>query len=405
MTLPIALLALVVSLLTAGYVVIGGQLPLDGALKQPTKTQAVSDAPDTSRQANKAARLGVGGLSARIADLAAEVAPSVVNIDVSRTQRVAPAQHLSPLYGDLFERFFGFDMNVRPTPQQRSYKKQLGNGSGVVIDKDGHILTNYHVIAGADEVMVTFKNTQKYPAKVVGRDRLSDLALLKIEANPNDLTAAPLGNSDTLRPGDWVLAVGSPLGFDHTVTLGIVSALSREIPDINANVNFIQTDAAINPGNSGGPLVNLSGEVIGINTAISGRGQNIGFAIPANSVKTVVEDLKAKGSVTRPWIGISMTELNEGLAKSLGLPSNTKGVVVAQVLPGSPADKAGLEQGDVIQRINGTKVSTAKKIQEIVRQETIGSEFTMQILRGKTLKALTMKSEVLDEAAVMPDRR
>jgi S1-C subfamily serine protease len=255
-----------------------------------------------------------------------------------------------------------------------------GNGSGMIINKDGYILTNNHVVATADKMTVTLNDGRQVPAKLVGRDAFSDVAVLKIDA-PN-LTPVTLGDSGKLRPGEWVIAVGSPLGFDHTVTLGIVSALSRKIPDLNSNLSFIQTDAAINPGNSGGPLVNLRGEVIGINTAISGRGQNIGFAIPVNDLKTIVDTLIAGKPVERPWLGLSMVGLNPELAKHVGLPPATQGVVIAQVLQNSPAYKAGLMQGDVIQKMDGKPITKAETVQELVRGKPLNSKFTLGILRN-----------------------
>jgi S1-C subfamily serine protease len=253
------------------------------------------------------------------------------------------------------------------------------------------------VVNGAQEIVVTLKDGRKFNAKVVGRDSFSDIAVLKMD-NATALKAATLGSSSNLRPGEWVIAVGSPLGFDHTVTLGIVSAISRQVPDINANVEFIQTDAAINPGNSGGPLVNLNGEVIGINTAIAGSGQNIGFAIPVDVAKKVANDLIQNGGhVTRPWIGISMAELKPELAKSLGIAETLQGVIVAQVLPNSPSFRAGFQQGDIIQRINGAMIKNPKQIQDLVRAKPINSEFHVQILRNGQMGALTLRTEPLPD--------
>lgn len=274
-----------------------------------------------------------------------------------------------------------------------------GNGSGVILSADGQVLTNNHVIQGADQIVVTLRDGRKFDATVVGRDPMTDLAILKLK-NASNLTPAKLGDSSKLRPGEWVIAVGSPLGFDHTVTLGIVSALSRQVPDINSNVEFIQTDAAINPGNSGGPLVNLKGEVIGINTAIVGSGQNIGFAIPSSTVKRISQELVSNGKVTRPWIGINMTNLSPELAKSLGLPENTSGIAVAQVIPGGPAEKAGLEQGDIIQRVDGKPMSSSKDMQDLVRSKPANSSLNLQILREGKMQAISVKTEILPEAAL-----
>lgn len=333
-----------------------------------------------------------------IADVAEEIAPSVVNIDIQKTGR---AMTISPFHDEFFQRFFG----IQPMMPQRQFQQRVptvrGNGSGVIISADGKVLTNNHVIQGASDITVTVQDGRKFKATVVGRDPFSDIAVLKME-NASNLKPAKLGTSQNLRPGEWVIAVGSPLGFDHTVTLGIVSALSRQVPDINTNVEFIQTDAAINPGNSGGPLVNLNGEVIGINTAIAGSGQNIGFAIPVDTVRKVTDDLIHSGRVTRPWIGLSMADLSPELAKSLGVSETIEGVIVAQVMPNSPSFRAGFQQGDIIQRINGSKVKTAKEIQELVRSKPVNSELNVQILRNGQMNALTLKTELLPDTAANP---
>ncbi len=337
------------------------------------------------------------GSSNLIADVAEDIAPSVVNIDIQK--RGAMSQFM-PFNSDLFQRFFG--VQPMPMPQFQAGSPIIkGNGSGVIISDDGDVLTNNHVVNGADDITVTLNDGRKFKASVIGRDPFTDIAVLKMQG-ASHLKAAKLGNSSRLRPGEWVIAVGSPLGFDHTVTLGIISALSRQVPDINANVDFIQTDAAINPGNSGGPLVNLNGEVIGINTAIAGSGQNIGFAIPVDTAKKVAEGLIQTGHVTRPWIGISMAELQPDLAKSLGIGENIKGVVVAQVLPNSPSEQAGFQQGDIIQRINGTVVTTPKAVQDLVRSKPLNSEFHIQVLRNSQMVALVLRTQALPDNALSP---
>lgn len=347
-----------------------------------------------------------------IADVAERVAPAVVNIDVEKTAKSSGAPNLSGLpFGDeIMRRFFGMEPGNEPfTPfgsaQGLPGSVVTGNGSGMILDKNGYILTNNHVIASVDKMTVTLNDGRQYPARLVGRDSYADVAVLKIDA-PN-LSAITLGDSDQLRPGEWVIAVGSPLGFDHTVTQGIVSALSRRIPDLNSNLSFIQTDAAINPGNSGGPLVNLKGEVIGVNTAISGRGQNIGFATPINTVKEIANTLISGKPVQRPWIGISMVGLNPDLAKHVGLPPNTSGVVVAQVMQNSPAYKAGLMQGDVIQKIDKQPVNQAEALQEAIRAKPINAQFNLEILRNGHPVQMSLNSEQLpdsDEAAPVPMR-
>lgn len=344
-----------------------------------------------------------------VADVAEMVAPSVVNIDVERTTPRTDLRGFSnlPFSEDILRRFFGFDPNTSPfTPFGNgggSLPPQVisGNGSGMILNKDGYVLTNNHVVATASKITVTLNDGRQFPATLVGRDAYSDVAVLKINA-PN-LSPVALGNSQRLRPGEWVIAVGSPLGFDHTVTLGIVSALSRKIPDLNSNLEFIQTDAAINPGNSGGPLVNLKGEVVGINTAVSGRGQNIGFAIPIDNVKTIASDLIAGKTIVRPWIGISMVELNPELAKHIGLPPATDGIVVAQVMQNSPAAKAGLIQGDVIQKVDGKAVTKPEAVQEMVRAKPLNTQISLGILRDGKPLAVSLTSEQLpSEEALTP---
>ncbi len=337
-----------------------------------------------------------------IADVAEMVAPSVVNIDIEKATRSQGVPNIPglPFNDELLQRFFGFDPSNGPfTPFGGGGASPQtvisGNGSGMIISQDGYILTNNHVVSSADKVTVTLNDGRQFPARLVGRDTYADVAVLKIDA-PN-LKPVTFGNSDKLRPGEWVVAVGSPLGFDHTVTQGIVSALSRKIPDLNSNLSFIQTDAAINPGNSGGPLVNLKGEVIGINTAISGRGQNIGFAIPVNTVKEIANTLIAGKAIVRPWLGISMVELNPDLAKHVGLPPATEGVVVAQVMQNSPAYKAGLMQGDVIQKVDGKRVAKAEAIQEAVRSKPLNSRFSLDILRNGHPVEMGLVSEQLPD--------
>lgn len=342
-----------------------------------------------------------------IADVAEMVAPSVVNIDIEKTARsAAPNMSGLPFSDDLLRRFFGFESNGGPfAPFGGGAQSQIitGNGSGMILSKDGYILTNNHVIASADKVTVTLNDGRQLPARIVGRDTYSDVAVLKIDA-PN-LVPVSLGNSENLRPGEWVIAVGSPLGFDHTVTLGIISALSRRIPDLNSNLSFIQTDAAINPGNSGGPLVNLKGEVIGINTAISGKGQNIGFAIPIQQVKAIADTLIAGKPISRPWLGVSMVDLNPDLAKHIGLPPGTQGVVIAQVMQNSPAYKAGLMQGDVIQKLDGKPVTKAEIVQDSIRIKPINTKISLDILRsGHPVQVGVTTEQLPAEDAMVPFR-
>jgi serine protease Do len=332
-----------------------------------------------------------------IADVAEALSPSVVNIDI---QKMGRPMAQNPFGDEIFQRFFGFSPGGPQPMQQAPVVK--GNGSGVIISAQGHILTNNHVVQGASDITISLSDGRKVKARLVGADPYSDLAVLKMD-NVTHLKPAKLGNSTSLRPGEWVIAIGSPLGFDHTVTLGIVSALSRQVPDINANLEFIQTDAAINPGNSGGPLVNLDGEVIGINTAIAGSGQNIGFAIPVNIAKKTVNDILTNGKVAHPWVGVSLTQMSPELAKSLGMPGTIEGVIIAQVVLDSPAFRAGLQEGDIIQRLNGVKIKTPKEIQETVRSKPLNTEIPVQILRNGQMLGLTLRTGTMPDSFGKPD--
>jgi serine protease Do len=338
---------------------------------------------------------GVMGLAENtIADIASKVSDSVVNIDTRRSITLASASGFDPMQSFLFGPGMGFEI---PQQQQRPrIFEQKGTGSGVIFRSDGYILTNNHVAGNADVIEVTLNDKRKYRAKVVGKDRFTDLALLKIDG-VNNLPAANFGESKALRPGDWAIAIGSPLGFDHTVTLGIISALGRLLPagqnetSSLGNVQLIQTDAAINPGNSGGPLLNIHGDVIGITTAIRGDAQNIGFAIPVDVAKDVAQQLLDKGSIARAYIGIYMQDLNDGIARSLHVSPNTKGVLVARAAEGSPAEKAGLSQGDVIVKVDGQTVTNSKEVQAIVRKHKPGDNVEFLLSRGNELVAATIK--------------
>lgn len=315
-----------------------------------------------------------------IADMASKASESVVNIDISKNIQVPTVGFNSP-----FQFFFGNGMEQNGTPRKF---QQHGSGSGVVIRQDGYILTNNHVVGQADEIKVTLNDKREFQGKVVGRDSFTDLALVKIDAT--GLPIAQLGTSKNLRPGDWAIAIGSPLGLDHSVTMGIISALGRSLSDINS-VDFIQTDAAINPGNSGGPLLNIRGEVIGLNTAIRGDGQNIGFAIPIDIAKEVVDQLVKGGTIKRPYVGIYMQDLNEKIAHAIGVPPNTKGVLIAKVEPEGPAARGGLTAGDVIEKVDGKPVLTSKEVQKQIRSHKVDETVDFLVLRNGALTAATVK--------------
>jgi len=325
-----------------------------------------------------------------IAEIAREAADSVVNIDIRSSVTVSDSPFDSGLPFHPFDLFFGPGME--DIPHQRKLER-AGVGSGMIVRADGYVLTNNHVVGNADEITVTLNDKRKFKGSVVGRDPVTDLALVKIPVA--NLHAARLGTSKDLQPGDFVIAIGSPLGYDHSVTLGIISALGRSLDiqtsQYGSNVQLIQTDAAINPGNSGGPLLNIHGEVIGINQAIRGDAQNIGFAIPIDVAREISDQLLTKGSIERPYLGIYMKEPDDKLAKAMGIPASTKGVVVMGLAQGSPAEQAGLKQGDVVQKADGKSVSDGKEIQQIVRSHKIGESLYFLILRDGRLKPIKVK--------------
>ncbi len=328
-------------------------------------------------------------------DLAEKVRPGVVNIQVSKTVKNAGMERFggNPFgegfpFGDFFGPFGGFGNNI---PERR----QQGIGSGFIINSDGYILTNNHVVEDADKIKVKLANGKEFDGKIIGRDPKTDLALIKIK-NSSDLQPLKLGNSDDLKVGSWVLAVGSPFGLEQTVTAGIVSAKGRVIGS-GPYDNFIQTDASINPGNSGGPLINMQGEVVGINTAIIASGQGIGFAIPINMAKEIAPQLQKRGHVTRGMLGVTIQDVTPELAKSLGLGA-TEGALVSQVLPGEPAEKAGIKQGDVIVNFDGRKVENSKDLPRIVAATPIGKEVAVTVLRdGKQIKLRAKIGELQEE--------
>ena len=274
---------------------------------------------------------------------------------------------------------------------------QRGAGSGVVIDEKGFILTNNHVVGGADDIKVQFLDGKELPAKIVGTDPRSDLAVISVQAKGYALKAAPLGDSEKLAVGEWVMAIGNPFGLDHTVTVGVISAKGRSgIGDRGGNYqDFLQTDASINPGNSGGPLVNLNGEVIGINTAILGPGGNIGigFAVPSDMAKPIVRELIASGKVRRPFLGISMQPYTSDMAKAMGGPE--KGALVGQLTPGAPAEKAGVRRGDVIVKVDGKPVLTSRDVQRFVLARRVGDAIGLEVWRDGKLTTLTAKTAEL----------
>jgi len=334
--------------------------------------------------------------------VAKRVSPAVVFIKVEKevTQSGMGGNPLegTPFGDEFFRRFFG-QMPQQRSPHKPQKHRSMGQGSGFIISADGYIMTNNHVVGDADKVSVQLLDGREYDAKIIGTDPPSDVALIKIEADEK-LPFLPLGNSDSLEVGDWVLAFGNPFGLSHTLTAGIVSAKGRSGIGLNDFENFIQTDAAINPGNSGGPLVNLDGEVIGMNSAIftrSGGYMGIGFAIPINMATNIYQQLVKHGSVTRGRLGILIQDLNKELAESFDIDQR-EGILIAQVMEDSPAEKSGLEQGDIILKLNGEKVDQVAKFRNQIAMTRPGTKVDIVVLRDghkKTIKAKigTMKTD------------
>jgi Do/DeqQ family serine protease len=314
------------------------------------------------------------------------VTPAVVNISTVTTSKGrTPTEQFRPFGNDPFFRDF-FDRFFEGTPRQR---RQTSLGSGLIIDKSGLILTNNHVIKDADEITVKFANNKEAKGKIVGTDPKTDLAVIRVSTK-EDLPVVALGNSDALHVGEWAIAIGNPFGLDHTLTVGVISATGRSEVGIAAYENFIQTDASINPGNSGGPLLNIRGEVIGINTAIVASGQGIGFAIPVNMARKVMEDLVKKGKVTRGWLGVGIQSLTPELAKSFGVGVDG-GILVNQVMPKSPAEAAGLKTGDLILIVDGKPVKDPRELQRIIGDTEIGKSIELTILRDKARQTVKVQ--------------
>ena len=336
-----------------------------------------------------------GKMTTSFAPVVKQVAPAVVNIFSTKTVRNAPGQ--MPNFDDPFRWFFGDRFRNNQSPQRRPLKEQ-SLGSGVIVTKDGYILTNNHVVDGADEVKVSLnKGNQQWTAKVVGRDPKTDIAVLKIDANK--LSFITFGNSDNIEVGDVVLAVGNPFGVGQAVTMGIISAVGRGGMGIEDYEDFIQTDASINPGNSGGALVDAEGRLIGINTAIlsrSGGNQGIGFAVPVNLARGVMEQLIKHGKVVRGFLGVGIQDLTPELAKQFNLP-DSGGALVNDVIAGGAAEQAGLKSGDVIVELNGKPVPDSRNLKLMVGHLAPGAKTTVKVLRDGKEKTLTVNLKELTD--------
>ena len=317
-----------------------------------------------------------------VQDVVKRVGPAVVRIDASRTvTRSTPEIFNDPF----FQQFFGNQMPTAPSQQI-----ERGVGSGFISTADGRIITNAHVIDGADTVQVTLQDGRTFEGRVMGTDPVTDVAVVKIEAN--NLPTVAFSNSDAIAPGEWAIAIGNPLGLDSTVTVGIISATGRSsgqvgVPD--KRVDFIQTDAAINPGNSGGPLLNAEGQVIGMNTAIIQGAQGIGFAIPINTVQRIADELASNGEVEHAYLGVQMVTLSPEIKEEIDNNPNSrlsvdvdKGVLVVRVMPNSPAARAGLRSGDVISKVNNQEIATADELQKLVEASQVGSNLQLHLKRN-----------------------
>ncbi len=352
----------------------------------------MNDAPYLLSQATDTERLMSGANF--IADAVERTGPAVVRINSARTVvSRAPGRRGPSVFDDPFFREFFGDMGVPNQPSQR--RVENGTGSGFILDANGTIVTNAHVVEGADRVTVTLKDGRELRGEVVGEDPLTDVAVIKVDAS--DLPTVTVGDSDALRPGEWAIAIGNPLGLDNTVTAGIISATGRTSAQIRVpdkRIQFIQTDAAINPGNSGGPLLNERGEVIGVNTAIIGNAQGLGFAIPINQARAIADQLVAKGRVDHAYLGIQMRtltpalreEVNASASQGVRLDTDT-GVVILGISQNSPALRSGLQIGDVIVTMNGESVTDASRVQQIVADTGVGDAIALTLNRqGRTVE-------------------
>ncbi len=367
---------------------------------EPAPNSVSGDLSQLIAQRQSPAIAAVVASSSFVTAAVTRVGSAVVRIDIERTI----TRRVDPMYDDpFFRRFFGDSL-----PQRMPSEQLRGLGSGFIIDKSGLVLTNAHVVDKADKVTIRLKDGRSFEGKVQGVDEVTDLAVVKINAG-GDLPTAPLGSSANVQVGDWAIAVGNPLGFDNTVTLGIISTLRRSsaqvgIPD--KRLEFIQTDAAINPGNSGGPLLNDRGEVIGINTAIRADAMGIGFAIPIDKAKAIASQLEHGGKVAHPYLGVQMLTLTADAARENNNDPNSplqvaevNGVLVMRVLPNSPAAAAGMRLGDVIVQIDGQAIATAEDLQNVVENSRLGQTLQLIVQRGNQTQQLSIRTAELQNAS------
>ena len=372
-------------MLGAGIAVGGNQLvnvPLSARTAEPVVNENIAQVPPAIAPSS----------NNFVIDVVDRVGPAVVRIDASRTVNTQRPE----IYNDpFFRRFFGSRLPEYPDTQV-----QRGMGSGLIVSDNGQVLTNAHVVDGADQVTVTLKDGRTFDGRVMGADPVTDVAVIKIDAD--NLPTVTIGDAEGLRPGETAIAIGNPLGLDNTVTTGIISATGRTSSQVGVpdkRVDFIQTDAAINPGNSGGPLLNAQGEVIGINTAIIQNAQGIGFAIPINTAQAIADQLIANGKVDHPYLGVQMARLTPEIKEQLssrGLNIEAdRGVLIVGVAPNSPADRAGLKAGDLIEEINGQSVTEPSDVQQAVEEIQVGKSLPLTLQRNRQTVDLSVRVGVL----------
>jgi len=337
-------------------------------------------------------------------DVAKKVQPSVVNVTTEKTITMKPWDRYGEDFfkGSPFEDFFkGFGITPREKGKEYRHKQRSG-GSGVIVDKEGYILTNNHVVEGADKVKVRLNDGREFTATVKGQDSRTDLAVLHIKAK--DLPVAALGDSDKLEVGEWAIAIGSPFGLEHTVTVGVISAKGRSGLGTGTYEDFIQTDASINPGNSGGPLINIDGEVVGINAMIIQPGTGIGFAIPVNMAKQILNDLIKQGKVVRPWLGISIQDLTPEIVEQFQVKEK-EGVIVAQIHQGTGAEKAGLASGDIIKSVDDKTIKNANELIKEIQKKKVGQKIKLGVVReGKPMTIEVTTSAMPDKPEAMKEK-
>ncbi|PZV11758.1 MAG: serine protease [Pseudanabaena sp.] len=382
---------LLLGVILGAWAVVSGVRSPNTTMVTPV-TQVASVSPAIAQDSDRVKSISVP--RNYVVDAVNRTGPAVVRINASRT--VASNQQIPQEFLDdpMFRQFFGDQL--RRMPKERV---ERGTGSGFIINKEGDIITNAHVVSGADKVTVILKDGRQIEGKVLGSDELTDIAVIQVK--PDNLPTVSIGSSQNLQPGDWAIAIGNPLGLDNTVTAGIISAIGRNSGQIGVDkrVSFIQTDAAINPGNSGGPLLNQNGEVIGVNTAIIQGAQGLGFAIPIETAQRIAKQIIANGRVSRAYLGIQMVTVDENVKKQVNQDtefgikiSEDKGVLITRVVDDSPAAKAGAKRGDVITKFNDKEILTAEQVTQLVEDRAVGERISMEVKRNGQTVALSVET-------------